>query len=54
MPSAGAGYELVVNDADGTVRIEPLENGTALIDRALDLRSELVADGWRPRLRMDA
>ena len=43
----GAGYEMVVTNADGSQRMERFEETADLIKRTLDLQGELLESGWR-------
>ena len=43
----GAGYEMIVTNADGSQRMERFEETNDLIKRTLDLQRELLESGWR-------
>jgi hypothetical protein len=45
--SAGAGFELIVTNPDGSQRMERFEDTPRLIKRSLDLQAELIEAGWR-------
>ena len=43
----GAGYELIVTNADGSQRMERFEETTDLIKRTLGFQRDLMETGWR-------
>jgi hypothetical protein len=43
----GAGYEMIVTNADGSQRMELFEETAALIKRTLEFQRELLETGWR-------
>ena len=43
----GAGYEMVVTNADGSQRMERFEEPDELIKRSMDFQRELLESGWR-------
>jgi hypothetical protein len=43
----GAGYEMIVTNADGSQRMERFEETGGLIKRTLEFQRELMETGWR-------
>ena len=43
----GAGYEMIVTNADGSQRMERFEETEGLIKRTLEFQRELMETGWR-------
>ena len=43
----GAGYEMIVTNADGSQRMERFEEPDELIKRSMDFQRELLESGWR-------
>lgn len=40
------GYELVIREPGGKVRVERFDDAIALLERSLELQRALVAEGW--------
>jgi len=43
----GAGYEMIVTNADGSQRMERFEETEGPIKRTLEFKRELMETGWR-------
>ena len=43
----GAGYEMIVTNADGSQRMERFGEPDELIKRSMDFQRELLENGWR-------
>lgn len=46
LPLQGPGYEMVIQDPNGSERVEKFENSVSLNQRALQVQQQLRVDGW--------